>query len=62
MVGLCVDALWMVVWLSVRTVGTVCKVDNDVQVVNFVKFSFKYQMYLLSLVLFLLFALANEDL
>ena len=29
---------------------------------NFVKFSFKYHMYLLSSVLFLLFALANEDL
>ena len=24
----------MVVWLSVRTVGTVCKVEGDVQVVN----------------------------
>ena len=29
MVGLCVDVLWMVVWLSVRTVGTVCKVEGD---------------------------------
>ena len=29
---------------------------------NFVKFSFKYHMYLLSSVLFLLFASANEDL
>ena len=34
MVGLCVDVLWMVVWLSVRAVGTVCKVKGDVQVVN----------------------------
>ena len=34
MVGLCVDVLWMVVWLSVRAVGTVCKVEGDVQVVN----------------------------
>ena len=34
MVGLCVDVLWVVVWLSVRTVGTVCKVEGDVQVVN----------------------------
>ena len=34
MVGLCVDVLWMVAWLSVRTVGTVCKVGGDVQVVN----------------------------
>ena len=34
MVGLCVDVLWVVVWLSVRTVGTVCKVEDDVQVVN----------------------------
>ena len=33
-VGLCVDVLWMVVWLSVRAVGTVCKVEGDVQVVN----------------------------
>ena len=33
-VGFCVDVLWMVVWLSVRTVGTVCKVEGDVQVVN----------------------------
>ena len=31
-VGLCVDVLWVVVWLSVRTVGTVCKVEGDVQV------------------------------
>ena len=31
MVGLCVDVLWVVVWLSVRTVGTVCKVEGDVQ-------------------------------
>ena len=29
---------------------------------NFVKFSFKYQMYLLSSVLCLLFALENDDL
>ena len=34
MVGLCVDVLWMVVWLSVRVVGTVCKVEGDVKVVN----------------------------
>ena len=35
MVGLCVDVqLWMVVWLSVRAVGAVCKVEGDVQVVN----------------------------
>ena len=34
MVGLCVDVLWMIVWLSVRAVGTVCKVKGDVQVVN----------------------------
>ena len=34
MVGLCVDVLWVVVWLSVRTVGTVCKVEGDVQIVN----------------------------
>ena len=34
MVALCVDVLWMVVWLSVRAVGTVCKVEGDVQVVN----------------------------
>ena len=34
MVRLCVDVVWMVVWLSVRTVGTVCKVKGDVQVVN----------------------------
>ena len=33
-VGLCVDVHWMVVWLSVRTVGTVCEVEGDVQVVN----------------------------
>ena len=35
-VGLCVDVLWIVVWLSVRTVGTVCKVEGDVQVFFFV--------------------------
>ena len=34
MVGLCVDVPWIVVWISVRTVGTVCKVEGDVQVVN----------------------------
>ena len=34
MEGLCVDILWMVVWLSVRTVGAICKVEGDVQVVN----------------------------
>ena len=34
MVGLCVDVLWVVVWLSVRAVGTVCEVEGDVQVVN----------------------------
>ena len=34
MVGLCVDVLWTVVWLSVRTVGAVWKVEGDVQVVN----------------------------
>ena len=34
MVGLCVDVLWVVVWLSVRAVGTVCEVECDVQVVN----------------------------
>ena len=34
MVGLCVDVLWMVVWLSVRAVGTICEVEGDVQVVN----------------------------
>ena len=34
MVGLCVDVLWVVVWLSVRAVGTVCKVEGDIQVVN----------------------------
>ena len=34
MVGLCVDVPWMVVWLSVRPVGTVCEVKGDVQVVN----------------------------
>ena len=34
MVGLCVDVLWMIVWLSVRTVSTVCKVAGDVQVNN----------------------------
>ena len=34
MVGLCVDVLWMVVWLSVRAVGTVCEVEGDVQVVS----------------------------
>ena len=34
MVGLCVDVLWMVIWLSVRAVGAVCKVEGDVQVVN----------------------------
>ena len=33
-VGLCVDVLWMVVWLSVRAVGAVCEVEGDVQVVN----------------------------
>ena len=33
-VGLCVDVLRVVVWLSVRAVGTVCKVEGDVQVVN----------------------------
>ena len=33
-VGLSVDVLWVVVWLSVRTVGTVCKVEGDFQVVN----------------------------
>ena len=34
MVGLCVDVLWVVVWLSVRAVGTVCEVEGDVQVVD----------------------------
>ena len=34
MVGLCVDVLWVVVWLAVRAVGTVCEVEGDVQVVN----------------------------
>ena len=34
MVGLCVDVPWIVIWISVRTVGTVCKVEGDVQVVN----------------------------
>ena len=33
-VGLCVDVVWMVVCLSIRTVGTVCKVEGDVQIVN----------------------------
>ena len=34
MVGLCVDVLWVVVWLSVRAVGTVCEIEGDVQVVD----------------------------
>ena len=34
MFGLCVDVLCLVVWLSVRAVGTVCEVEGDVQVVN----------------------------
>ena len=34
MVGHCVDVLWVVVWLSVRAISTVCKVEGDVQVVN----------------------------
>ena len=29
-----VDILWVVVWLSVRAVGTVCEVEGDVQVVE----------------------------
>ena len=37
-VGLCVDVLWMVVWLSVRAVGTVCEVEGDVQVVTIFMF------------------------
>ena len=35
-VSLDVDVLWMVVWLSVSAVGTVCKVKGDVQVVIYI--------------------------
>ena len=33
-IGPCVDVLWMIVWLSVSAVGTVCKVEGEVRVVN----------------------------
>ena len=46
MVGLCVDVLWMIVWLSVRAVGTVCKVEGDVQVVNNMSMYMYMYMYI----------------